>query len=96
MAQPQNPRSSPRELDLHGLRPEQALARLRRELHTARVAGWPELTVVTGRGLGNRDQRPILRGHVERLLEAEGEALGVRGVRTGSGGGALVLRLGRA
>lgn len=95
MARPRHPGAPARTLDLHGLRPEQALARLRRELHTARVAGWPELTVVTGRGLGNRDQRPILRGHVERLLTAEGDSLGVRGWRPASGGGALVLSLGR-
>ena len=83
------------EVDLHGLRPEQALRRLAQALHAARVAGAPELLVITGRGWGNREQRPVLRGRVEAWLRGEeGQRLGVRGCRVVAKGGALVVSLG--
>lgn len=82
------------EVDLHGLRPEQALRRLAQALHAARVAGAPEVLVITGRGWGNREQRPVLRGRVEAWLQgSEGRRLGVRGSRVVAKGGALVVRL---
>lgn len=87
------PPPPPRTLDLHGLRPDQALRRVEQELHAARVQGLPSLTIVTGRGLGNRLQQPVLRGRVEAFLAREGPRLGVLGVQATSRGGALLVRL---
>ena len=85
-----------RSVDLHGLRPDQALRRLAQELHAARVAGASELRVVTGRGWGNPTWQPVLRKRVEAWARGpEGRALGVRDVRVTAKGGALDLRLGR-
>jgi len=70
-----------RKLDLHGMSPARALARLRSELHTCRVRGDRALVVVTGRGYGNRLQQPLLRTQVEAWLDSpEGRALGADGV----------------
>jgi DNA-nicking Smr family endonuclease len=82
-----------REVDLHGLRPHQALQRLVMELHSARLAGSERLLVITGRGLGNHLQRPILRARVETWLRAEGARFGVQGWVPTSRGGALLVRL---
>ena len=83
-----------REIDLHGLRPEQALRRLEQELHAARVRGERTLRVITGRGWGNRAQKPVLRGHVERWLANEGPTFGVLAARVVAKGGALDVELG--
>ena len=82
-----------RQVDLHGLRPEQALRRLEQELHTARLAGSGTLLVITGRGLGNRLQQPILRERVASWLAEHGRRFGVRAWREASRGGALELDL---
>ena len=82
-------------IDLHGLRPEAALGRLGQGLHAARVRGAAESLVVTGRGMGNREQRPILRERVEAWLRGpEGRRAGVRHVERRAKGGALLVRLG--
>ena len=83
------------EIDLHGLRPEQALRRLAQELHAARVRGATRLLVITGRGWGNLEQKPILRGKVEVWLRGgEARALGVLTQRVVAKGGALEVTLG--
>ena len=82
------------EVDLHGLRPEQALRRLAQDLHACRMSGVQRLRVITGRGWGNREQRPILRGKVEEWLRGpEGRGYGVRSIELASKGGALDLTL---
>jgi DNA-nicking Smr family endonuclease len=86
------PRSQP-SVDLHGLHPEQALRRVEQGLHGARVAGMGTLTIITGRGFGNRLQAPVLRGQVERFLEREKVRLGVLDFSLTSQGGALLVRL---
>ncbi len=84
------------ELDLHGLRPDQALRRLAQELHACRVRGVPTLLVITGRGFGNRLQEPILRTKVERWLDSpEGRNAGAASWQRTSRGGALEVRLAR-
>ena len=81
-------------VDLHGLRPEQALRRLAQELHAARVRGEEELLVITGRGWGNAEQKPVLRRRVEEWLRGpEGRRLGVREACVTSKGGALRVLL---
>ncbi len=81
-------------VDLHGLDRAAAIRRLEQALHTARVRGASTLLVVTGRGFGNREQRPVLRTHVEAWLAGpDGRRQGVVAVRTTSRGGALELKL---
>jgi len=83
------------EVDLHGCRPVEALRRLERALHTARVRGAPRLLVITGKGLGNHSQQPLLRGRVESWLGSpEGQRAGARGFQRVSGGGALEVKVG--
>jgi len=85
-----------RSVDLHGLRPEQALRRLAQELHALRVSGAVRLRVITGRGWGNREQKPILRGHVEEWLRGpEAARFRVERVQLASKGGALDVTLER-
>ncbi len=84
----------PTSVDLHGLRPEQALRRLSQELHAARVRGTSQLLVITGRGWGNLEQKPILRKKVEAWLRGpEGRDFGVADVQVAHKGGALEVRL---
>ena len=87
----------PEEIDLHGLRPEDALRRLSRGIHTARVRGADRLLVITGRGLGNPLQQPVLRKRVEAWLRSpEGRRAGALRFRVVSRGGALEVDLGAA
>jgi DNA-nicking Smr family endonuclease len=82
------------EVDLHGKRPEEALRHLARELHAARHRRLRTVLVITGQGLGNALQKPILRGKVEEwLLGEHGRRLGVEGFERTSRGGALLVRL---
>lgn len=77
---PAHPPPRPRVLtvDLHGLRPDEALRRLAREIHACRVRRCDTLLVITGRGWGNARQAPVLRTRVEGWLDgAEGRSLGV-------------------
>ncbi len=82
-------------VDLHGLAPDQALRRVRQELHAARVRGHRRLLVITGRGWGNPTQTPVLRRRVAAwLASAEAAELGVRRFAVTSQGGALEVLLG--
>lgn len=86
--------SGPPEVDLHGLAPEAAFQKLRRELHACRVRRVGELLVITGRGMGNRTQQPVLRGRVEAFLRSgEGQRAGVRSFAVTARGGALLVEL---
>lgn len=81
-------------VDLHGMAPERALRRLAQELHACRMRRRATLLVITGRGFGNRTQRPILRTHVEGWLRgAEGARAGVVSFELASKGGALLVRV---
>ena len=81
-------------VDLHGKRPAEALRHLAQALHTARVRRERRVLVITGRGWGNLEQRPVLRLRVEAWLEGdEARRLGVLGYRVSSLGGALELDL---
>jgi hypothetical protein len=81
-------------VDLHGLRPDDAMRRLEQELHTARVRGAAWLEVITGAGHGNRRGEPVLRTRVEAWLRSEAaRARGVRGFQRIARGGALEVRL---
>ena len=65
-----------------------------RGLHAARVRGEAGLLAITGLGLGNAGQEPILRQHAERWLAGqEARRLGVVGYRRVHRGGALEIEL---
>ena len=82
------------QIDLHRQNWASAERALRRALHAARVRGESHLVVITGLGLGNAAQQPVLRGHVETWLHgAEARRLGVLGFRRVNRGGALELSL---
>jgi DNA-nicking Smr family endonuclease len=82
------------QIDLHRLNWANGERTLRRALHAARVKGEAHLIVITGLGLGNATQQPVLRGHVEAWLRGEeARRLGVLGFRRVSRGGALELSL---
>lgn len=81
------------EVDLHGQRPEQALRTLGNALYTARRSGAGGLTVITGRGLSNATQEPVLRRRVEAWLAGEGRRYGVTRWAAVSRGGALRVEL---
>lgn len=82
------------EIDLHGLRPDAAMSRLRQGLHAARSSGAAEALVITGRGMGNRKQTPVLRGKVEAWLKSPAaRPYGVGSFRRVARGGALLIPL---
>lgn len=83
------------QVDLHGLRPENALRRLAQALHACRVRHRETLLVITGAGHGNPTQEPVLRARVEAwLVGPEGLRAGARSFTRESRGGALRVRLG--
>jgi DNA-nicking Smr family endonuclease len=82
------------EIDLHGLRPEEALRRVAQGIHACRVRRLDRLKIITGRGWGNLRQQPILRPRVEQWLAGpEGARLGVLRFEVADGGGSLVIQL---
>lgn len=82
------------EIDLHGLPPDKALRKLERALHAARVRRQASILVITGRGLGNATQTPVLRAKVEAFLRTQaGARLGVVSFEVASRGGALFVSL---
>lgn len=67
---------------------------LRRALHAARVRGEAGLVAITGQGLGNATQTPLLRSHVEHWLAGqEAKHMGVLSFRRVHRGGALEISL---
>lgn len=82
------------EIDLHGLRPEDALRRVAQGIHACRVRRMDRLKIITGRGWGNLRQQPILRPKVEQWLAGpEGARLGVLRFEVADEGGSLVVLL---
>lgn len=93
---PLPPREPDAQVDLHGLPPDRALRALSRELHGARLRRIETVLVITGKGWGNREQKPVLREKVEAWLRgADGARLGVDSVRVEDHGGALRVHLRR-
>ncbi len=82
------------EIDLHGKKPADALRHLARELHACRQRRVGEVLVITGRGWGNAQQKPVLRPRVEEWLRGpDGRRLGVTSFAEHSLGGALLVQL---
>lgn len=82
------------EIDLHGLRVEQARAALGTFLRDAIKRGQRCVRVVHGKGLGSKDRTPVLKGKVRAWLAQRDEVIAFCQARGAEGGaGALVVLL---
>jgi DNA-nicking Smr family endonuclease len=82
------------ELDLHGLRREEAREALAAFIRDAHRRGWRCVRVVHGKGLGSPGKTPVLKGRVQSWLIQKNEVLAFVQARGDEGGaGALVVLL---
>lgn len=82
------------ELDLHGLRTEQARLALGQFIRHAKLSGWRCVRVVHGKGLGSPGKVPVLKSKVHSWLVQKNEVLAFVQARAADGGaGALVVLL---
>ncbi|MEI2622560.1 MAG: Smr/MutS family protein [Giesbergeria sp.] len=83
-----------RQLDLHGLRVDDAREALGEFIRHAHKAGLRCVRVVHGKGLGSPGRTPVLKGRVQRWLAQKTEVLAYVQARPAEGGaGALVVLL---
>jgi DNA-nicking Smr family endonuclease len=84
------------QLDLHGLRREDAREALVAFIKDATKMGWRCVRVVHGKGLGSPGKTPVLKGRVQSWLIQKNEVLAFVQARPAQGGaGALVVLLGQ-
>jgi len=82
------------EIDLHGLRREEAREALAEFMRDAHKRGWRCVRVVHGKGLGSPGKTPVLKGRVQSWLVQKNEVLAFVQARGDEGGaGALVVLL---
>jgi DNA-nicking Smr family endonuclease len=82
------------EIDLHGLRREEAREALAAFLRDALKRGWRCVRVVHGKGLGSPGKTPVLKGKVQSWLMQKDEVLAFVQARADEGGaGAVVVLL---
>ena len=82
------------QVDLHGLRREQAREALVDFIKDAARMGWRCVRVVHGKGLGSPGKTPVLKGKVQSWLIQKNEVLAFVQARPAQGGaGALVVLL---
>jgi DNA-nicking Smr family endonuclease len=82
------------QLDLHGLRTEEARERLSEFVREARKQGLRCVRVVHGKGLGSPGKTPVLKGRVQGWLAQKKDVLAFVQARPAEGGaGALVVLL---
>ena len=82
------------EIDLHGLRVDDARSALGEFLREAIKRGWRCVRVVHGKGLGSKDRVPVLKGKVRAWLVQRAEVIAFCQARGAEGGsGALVVLL---
>ena len=82
------------EIDLHGLRREEAREALSSFVREAHRRGWRCVRVVHGKGLGSPGKTPVLKGKVQSWLIQKTEVLAFVQARADEGGaGALVVLL---
>jgi DNA-nicking Smr family endonuclease len=82
------------EIDLHGLRREEARDALSAFIRDAQRRGWRCVRVVHGKGLGSPGKTPVLKGKVQSWLIQKTEVLAFVQARGDEGGaGALVVLL---
>lgn len=83
-----------RQLDLHGLRTDEAREALGEFIRLAHRTGLRCVRVVHGKGLGSPGRTPVLKGRVQRWLVQKNEVLAFVQARPAEGGaGALVVLL---
>ena len=83
-----------RQIDLHGLRTDEAREALGQFLREAHQAGVRCVRVVHGKGLGSPGRQPVLKGRVLRWLVQKNEVLAFVQARPSEGGaGALLVLL---
>lgn len=84
------------ELDLHGMRVEEARAALARCLAESRDRGARCIRVITGKGFGSRAAAPVLKAQVDRWLRLRPEVLAFcSATRRDGGTGAVYVLLRR-
>lgn len=82
------------QLDLHGLRTDEARERLAEFIRTAHKQGLRCVRVVHGKGLGSPGKTPVLKGRVQGWLAQKKEVIAFVQARPAEGGaGALVVLL---
>src|SRR5438105_1118964 len=82
------------EIDLHGLRRDEAREALADFLRGALKRGWRCVRVVHGKGLGSPGKTPVLKGKVQSWLMQKDEVLAFVQARADEGGaGAVVVLL---
>lgn len=82
------------QLDLHGLRSDEARQALGQYLREAHKLGWRCVRVVHGKGLGSPGKTPVLKAKVQRWLVQKNEVLAFVQARASDGGaGALMVLL---
>ena len=85
------------QLDLHGLRREDAREALVAFIKDVTKMGWRCVRVVQGKGLGSPGKTPVLKGRVQSWLIQKSEVLAFVQARPAQGGaGALVVLLDQA
>jgi len=83
------------QLDLHGLRSDEARETLGQFVRDAKRMGWRCVRVVHGKGLGSPGKEPVLKSKVQRWLVQKNEVLAFVQAKPSDGGaGALVVLLG--
>ncbi len=82
------------EIDLHGLRREEAREALSAFIRGAHRRGWRCVRIVHGKGLGSPGKTPVLKGRVQSWLIQKSEVLAFVQARGDEGGaGAVVVLL---
>jgi DNA-nicking Smr family endonuclease len=85
------------QIDLHGLRQDQAREALAELIRQAHKQGLRCVRVVHGKGLGSPGKTPVLKSRVQRWLVQKKEVLAfVQARPADGGGGALVVLLAQA
>ena len=83
------------QLDLHGLRRDEARERLNRFVHEAKRAGLRCVRVIHGKGNGSPGREPVLKRKVQTWLVQKKEVIAFTQARASDGGtGALLVLLG--
>ena len=82
------------QIDLHGLRRDEAREQLAGFMRDAVRRGWRCLRVVHGKGLGSPGREPVLKVRVRRWLGQHGDVIAFTQARASEGGaGALIVLL---
>ncbi|MBG9388086.1 Smr/MutS family protein [Caenimonas aquaedulcis] len=82
------------EIDLHGLRREEAREALSEFMRGAQKRGWRCVRIVHGKGLGSPGKTPVLKGRVQSWLIQKNEVMAFVQARGDEGGaGAVVVLL---